>query len=132
MNDGSNNSNKKSLKAEWSLLIEGFLEKESENNQIKKLNTLSKNIKSSKTDSQIQNEFLELSHLRKTLLLQVEQTRAEVDRLLSVVDNLNLVGSDSNELMIKIENLEKSGILLVQEINQITEKIKFLRQSVSL
>lgn len=117
--DGSKNG----LKKEWSMLVHSFLEDSS----------IKENLIESLQQSRFQAEQLselkkELSAKRKKYLQAVEKIKIKMDQVSMVIENLNLVGSDTSGLLKEIDFLNLEGEKISEQILLLDEKIKKLHQ----
>ncbi len=127
MDDDShqNKQNKinKSLKSEWSLLVDNFLEddiQQNANNDILlKLEGLSLDF--------INEKIKDLSQQKQLIFKKIEQIKKDIDQTNHVIENLLLVGSDSKVYDKKIDQLHADGEKLTQELSEIDLKLKKIR-----
>lgn len=121
MNDGI--SSPKGLREEWSLLLHGFLEDESKQsqiiNQMKQISLSAEQIKLLKK---------ELSSKRKKMNQSIEKIKIKIDQVSNVIENLELVGSDTAGLVKEIDFLNNEGEKISQEVLSLDTKIKKLHE----
>lgn len=112
-----------SLKQEWSLLVQSFLEDEANKSeivdQIRHTNLSNDHIKTLKK---------ELSSKRKKLNQAIEKIKIKLDQVMMVIENLNLVGSDTSSLMKEIDFLNNEGEKISEEIIELDQKINKIHQ----
>lgn len=119
MNDDSSQSTAKStLRAEWSLLLESFIEDEQ---------TSDKKIIEGLPLDFIQDQMRDLSEQKQYLFQQIESIKIEIDQTYSVIDNLKLVGSDTQAAYARIDELEAKGHQLTEYLGQLDQKIRKIR-----
>lgn len=118
---GSSGVSSGTLRSEWSLLISGFIEnpKDSE----KTLKTVLKEV----DPEALKGVIKTLSADRKIINNKIEKIKSKLDHLLSVIDNLNLVGSETAEINSEIDSLTADGQKLSSQLLEIDEKIKNAR-----
>ncbi len=106
------------LREEWSLLVHSFLEDNSFKpelvQQIQKLDM-----------TPVKKE---LSSKRKKLNQSIEKIKIKLDQVNTVIENLELVGSDTSGLMKEIDFLNKEGEKISEEIFALDNKIKKIHE----
>lgn len=127
MDDDShqNKQNKinKSLKSEWSLLVDNFLEDEVQQNAnsdiLLKIEGLSLDF--------INEKIKDLSQQKQLIFKKIEKIKKDIEEINHVIENLHLVGSDTKEYDKKIDQLHATGEKLTQELSEIDFKLKKIR-----
>lgn len=119
MNDDSHSSaTKSSLKSEWSLLLEAF-----EEEVIPKIKGMPQEF----IHEAIHETMRELSHQKHTLFQQIEEVKAAIDETHMVIENLQLVGSATEDAHERIAALHDQGKSLTENISVLDQKIKKVR-----
>ena len=111
----------KGLRDEWSLLLHSFLDEPSE-----KQNLIEQMKSSDMSLGQINLIKKELSSKKKKMNQSIEKIKIKIDQVHSVVENLNLVGSDSTGLLKEIDFLSNEGERISEEVSNLDKKIKRL------
>ncbi len=118
MNDDSHSSaTKGSLKSEWSLLIEAFVEEDIP--KIKELKGLPQEF--------IHETMRELSEQKQSLFQKIEGIKAKIEETHMVIENLQLVGSMTEDAHERIADLHDQGKSLTEHISVLDQKIKKVR-----
>lgn len=121
MNDGI--SSPKGLRDEWSLLLHTFLDENSNSEGI------IDQLKSSElTSEQIKGMRKDLSSRRKKMNQSIEKIKIKIDQMSSVIENLELVGSDTAGLNKEIDMLNNEGEKISEEVMALDSKIKKLHE----
>lgn len=108
---------KASLKSEWSLLLESFIEDDiPKNKEVKGL-----------PQEFIQDKMRDLSEQKKSLFNKIEEIKAEIEETNIVVENLQLVGSNTQGALEKIDELYNRGKNLTELVLGLDQKIKKVR-----
>lgn len=115
--DGSHNSQKGTLKSEWTLLLDVFVEEE-----IPKASVVQ-----GLPQEFIQETMRELSEQKHTLFQQIEDVKAQIEETHVVIENLQLVGSDTQDAHDRILDLHEQGASLTETIHILDKKIKKVR-----
>ncbi|AGH96465.1 hypothetical protein [Pseudobdellovibrio exovorus] len=124
MNDGI--ISPKGLRDEWSLLLHTFLDDSSE---AKKSDEMITQMKASPlTLDQIKGMRKDLSSKRKKMNQSIEKLKSKIEQMSNVVDNLELVGSDTTGLVKEINMLNNEGEQISEEIIVLDQKIKKLHE----
>lgn len=121
MNDGS--ISPKGLRDEWSLLLHSFLDEQSDSSQ-----TLSKLNQSGMSIDQIKSVKKDLSSRRKKMNQSIEKIKIKIDQMSSVIENLELVGSDVGNLQKEIIALSTEGEHISEQIMAVDSKLKKLHE----
>ena len=112
---------KKTLRTEWSLLVESFID-DSE------LEITKKNLKLKGMSLEfVVEQIKDLSGQKKILFQRIEKLKNEIEQQQAVLENLVLVGSDTTEVSAQIDRLQEQGQHLSEEIMRIDEKLKKMR-----
>jgi methyl-accepting chemotaxis protein len=119
MNDGI--SSPKGLRDEWSMLLHSFLEESTEQSR------LVDQIKSMSAD-QIIAIKKELSSKRKKMNQSIEKIKIKIEQVSSVIENLELVGSDTSGLIKEIDFLSHEGEKISEEVFGLDKKIRKLHE----
>lgn len=117
----SEDSSKNTLRSEWSLLVESFID-DSEL-EIKK-NKL--NLKGLSLDFVV-DQIKELSAHKQSLYQHIEKLKVRIEESQAVYENLILVGSDTKEISNQIDHMHAEGEKISEEIMRIDEKLKKMR-----
>ncbi len=115
---------KQGLKNEWALLVHSFVESSDD----VKPTLLEKIQKSGLKPADLSLHTKTLSQNRKNLNLQIEAIKSKIDRLLSVSENLELVGSNTEGIHEDIQMLNNEGEKLSAEVMDLEKKIKKIRE----
>lgn len=115
---------KQGLKNEWALLVHSFVESSEE----VKPTLLEKIQKSGLKPADLSLHTKTLSQNRKSLNLQIEAIKSKIDRLLTVSENLELVGSNTDGIHEDIQMLNNEGEKLSAEVMDLEKKIKKIRE----
>lgn len=122
--DSSQLPQKQGLKNEWALLVHSFVE----SSEDIKPTLLEKIQKSGLKLTDLSLHTKTLSQNRKNLNLQIEAIKSKIDRLLTVSDNLELVGSNTDGIHEDIQMLNNEGEKLSAEVMDLEKKIKKIRE----
>ena len=114
----------KSLKDEWSLLLHNFL-KEDGKKQNKILNSIKEK---ALTVDQIKMMRKELSSKRKKMNQSIEKIKIKLEQVATVIENLELVGSDTASLNKEVSLLSNEGEKISETILALDSKIKKLHE----
>ena len=121
MNDGI--SSPKGLRGEWSLLLHSFLEESSEPAR------LMDQVKTSALSAdKITIIKKELSSKRKKMNQSIEKIKIKIEQVCSVIENLELVGSDITGLNKEIDFLSHEGEKISEEVFLLDKKIRKLHE----
>lgn len=133
MNDGSSNVKNKSLRSEWSILVQSFVEDELIENAVDKNQKLIGQLKSQGlTFDDLKAYAKHLSIERKSINNQIEDIKNTIDDKHQTIENLILVKSDTSDVLAEIEELNSLGEQLSKKMSQIEKKSKSLRLVESL
>lgn len=119
--DGSHNSQKGTLKSEWTLLLDGFVEEE--NPKVAVIQGLPQEF----IQEAARETMRELSEQKHTLFQQIEDVKAQIEETHVVIENLQLVGSDTEDAHDRIADLHEQGATLTETIHTLDKKIKKVR-----
>jgi prefoldin subunit 5 len=111
------------LKQEWSLLIHSFLEEDTN-----KLELVDKMRNSELSVDRIKAIKKDLSSQRKKLNQAIEKIKIKIDQVSMVIENLNLVGSDTSGLIKEIDFLSHEGEKISEQISTLDLKIKKIHE----
>lgn len=114
-------SNLSGLQKEWSLLLHSFLDQSPRDELL-----LAKLKPRELTLEQVQLVKKDLSSQRKRLNQTIEFIKSEIEKLLSIIENLKLVGSDTEELHLQIEALRDQGEKIAIEMLTTEKKLKII------
>lgn len=115
--DGCHNSQKGTLKSEWTLLLDSFVEEE--NPKATVIQGLPQEF--------IHETMRELSGQKHSLFQQIEGVKAQIEETHLVIENLQLVGSDTQGAHDRIADLHEQGATLTETIHTLDKKIKKVR-----
>lgn len=115
--DGSHNQTKSTLKSEWAFLLNSFIEEE----------TPKAKIIAGLPQEFIQETMRDLSEQKHYLFQQIEEVKALIADNQSVIENLQLVGSDTHTVQERIADLHEQGAELTEIIQSLDNKIKKIR-----
>ena len=121
MNDGI--SRPQGLRGEWSLLLHSFLEEKVESDQI-----IDQMKYAALSVDQIKVIKKELSSKRKKMNQSIERIKIKIEQVSSVIENLELVGSDTAGLIKEINFLNHEGEQISEEVFALDNKIKKLHE----
>ena len=121
MNDGI--SSPQGLRGEWSLLLHSFLEEKVESDQI-----IDQMKSSALSVDQIKVIKKELSSKRKKMNQSIERIKIKIEQVSSVIENHELVGSDTTGLIKEINFLNHEGEQISEEVFALDNKIKKLHE----
>lgn len=122
MNDDSHSSTSKgTLKSEWTLLLEAFVEED-----IPKIKEL-KGMPQEFLNEAVQQTMRELSDQKQALFQKIEDVKAQIDETHEVIENLQLVGSATEDAHERIADLHDQGKSLTENISVLDQKIKKVR-----
>lgn len=109
------------IKSEWALLLNSFID-ENEKTDIK--------------TKDLPNYVIYNDDYAKTLSLakhqlhqKIEDIKAQIDEISQIIENLKLVGSDTEGLNTALDDLHRQGEEVSLEIQDIDHKIKKIRHS---
>lgn len=133
MNDGSGKGKNNSLRSEWSILIQSFVEEDSVEDISDKNHNLIGQLKSQGLTFQDLKAYAKhLSMERKSINNQIEAIKNSIDNKHQTIENLILVKSDTSNILAEIEALNEQGEQLSNKMTQIERKSKSLRLAESL
>ncbi len=121
MNDGINTPN--GLRGEWSLLLHSFLEESVESTQI-----IDQMKSAALSIDQIKVIKKDLSSKRKKMNQSIEKIKIKIEQVNNVIENLELVGSDTLGLTKEIDFLSHEGEKISEEVFVLDKKIKKLHE----
>jgi hypothetical protein len=108
-----------SLREEWSLLLQSFLEDEaSQSDLVHKMRV------SQLSADRVKSIKKDLSSKRKKLNQAIEKIKIKLEQVTMVIENLKLVGSDTSGLDKEIDFLIHEGEKIFEEILKLDSKIK--------
>ena len=119
--DSHSGASKSSLKSEWTLLLEAFVEED-----IPKSKEI-KGLPQEFIHEAVQQTMRDLSEQKHTLFQQIEEVKAQIEETHTVIENLQLVGSDTEDAHDRIADLHEQGASLTQTIQILDNKIKKVR-----
>lgn len=122
MSDGSRDSKTSSLRQEWSILIQSFIEEDSLSSE-----TPVKNKEQILSFEELKTYSRHLSQKRKALNKQIEEIKSNIEERNLTIENLLLVKSDTSETLKEIEKLNQQGEALSQELVKLDQKTRSLR-----
>ncbi|MFN3696195.1 MAG: hypothetical protein ACK4VO_02045 [Pseudobdellovibrio sp.] len=114
-------SAKKTLRTEWSLLVESFIDDSELEVTKNKLNLKGLSLEF------VVEQIKELSGQKKILFQKIEKIKNEIEQQQAIHENLLLVGSDTQEINFQLDKLQEQGQLISEEIQKIDEKLKKMR-----
>jgi len=114
-------STKKTLRTEWSLLVESFIDDSELEVTKNKLNLKGLSLEF------VVEQIKELSGQKKILFQKIEKIKNEIEQQQAIHENLLLVGSDTQEINFQLDKLQEQGQLISEEIQKIDEKLKKMR-----
>lgn len=134
MNDGSDSVKNSTLKNEWSILVQSFIEDDlSLEDPMARSQRMIHRLKSEGLTFQDLKAYAKhLSHERKSVNNQIEEIKQAIEEKHQTIENLILVKSDTAEVLKEIEELNGLGQQLSQQMEQINRKVKSLRMVESL
>lgn len=133
MNDGSGKEKNNSLRTEWSILIQSFVEEDSVEDTADKNQKLIGHLKSQGLTFQDLKAYSKhLSVERKSINNQIEDIKNTIEDKHQTIENLILVKSDTSDVLAQIEELNDLGQELSKKMTQIERKSKSLRLAESL
>lgn len=133
MNDGSGSIKNKSLRSEWSILVQSFVEDDSVEDTTDKNQKLIGKLKSQGlTFEDLKAYAKHLSIERKSINNQIEDIKNSIEDKNQTIENLILVKSDTSDVLAEIDELNQLGEQLSKKMNQIEKKSKSLRLAESL
>ena len=121
MNDGI--SSPQGLRGEWTLLLHSFLEEKVESDQI-----IDQMKSSALSVDQIKVIKKELSSKRKKMNQSIERIKIKIEQVNNVIENLELVGSDTAGLIKEINFLNNEGEQISEQVFVLDNKIKKLHE----
>lgn len=114
--DGHSSAPKSSLRSEWTLLLEAFVEED-----IPKIKELGM------PQDFIYETMRELSDKKHALFQQIEGIKAQIEETHIVIENLQLVGSATDDAHERISDLHDQGKSLTEHISVLDQKIRKVR-----
>ncbi len=133
MNDGSSGTKNKSLRSEWSILVQSFVEDDSVEDTADKNQKLIGKLKSQGlTFEDLKAYAKHLSIERKSINNQIEDIKNSIEDKNQTIENLILVKSDTSDVLAEIDELNQLGEQLSKKMSQIEKKSKSLRLAESL
>ena len=113
----------KGLRDEWSLLLHSFLEESSQSSGVLD------QMKASDLDAEkIRVIKKDLSSKRKKMNQSIEKIKIKIEQVANVIENLQLVGSDTTGLNKEIDFLNHEGEKISEEVFSLDLKIKKLHE----
>ncbi len=133
MNDGSRNEKNNSLRSEWSILIQSFVEDDVVDLEVDKNHKLIAQLKAQGlTFDDLKSYAKHLSVERKSINNQIEVVKKSIESKQQTIENLILVHSETSGVLTEIEKLNGLGKNLSQKMSQIEKKSKSLRLAETL
>jgi archaellum component FlaC len=134
MNDGPKSGKNNSLRSEWSILVQSFVEDDQlAENAADKTHKLIGQLKSQGlTFEDLKAYAKNLSVERKNINNQIEHIKKAIESKQQTIENLILVKSDTSEILAEIEELNHLGEQLSKKMNQVDRKAKTLRLAETL
>ena len=133
MNDGSRNEKNNSLRSEWSILIQSFVEDEVIELEVDKNHKLMVQLKAQGLSfDDLKTYAKHLSVERKSINNQIEDVKKSIENKHQTIENLILVHSETSSVLTEIEELNGIGEQLSKKMSQIEKKSKSLRLAESL
>ena len=133
MNDGSRNEKNNSLRSEWSILIQSFIEDDVIDLEVDKNHKLLDQLKAQGlTFDDLQTYAKHLSVERKSINNRIEDVKKSIENKHQTIENLILVHSETSGVLGEIEALNGLGEQLSKKMSQIEKKSKSLRLAESL
>ncbi len=134
MNDGSKNGKNNSLRSEWTILVQSFIEdsqsiKDTTDNNKRLIGQLKAQ---GLTVDDLRAYAKHLSVERKSINNQIEDIKYVLDSKHQAIENFILVKSDTTGVLEEIEELNGLGAQLSKKMIQIERKAKSLRLAESL
>ena len=114
-------SSRKTLKSEWSLLVESFIDDSELDVKKKKLK-----LKGLSLDFVV-DQIKDLSALKKSLYQKIEKIKEQIESSQIILENLELVGSDTTEIVLQIDQLHVEGEKLSADLLRLDQKLKKMR-----
>jgi len=114
-------SSRKTLKSEWSLLVESFIDDSELDVKKKKLK-----LKGLSLDFVV-DQIKDLSALKKSLYQKIEKIKEQIESSQIILENLELVGSDTTEIILQIDQLHVEGEKLSADLLRLDQKLKKMR-----
>ncbi len=113
------------IKSEWALLLNSFID-ENEKTDVKTKDLPNNAIYNDDYAKQLSKT---LSLAKHQLHQKIEEIKAQIDETTQIIENLKLVGSDTDGLDKALDDLHKQGEIVSLEIQEIDHKIKKIRRS---
>jgi archaellum component FlaC len=134
MNDGESQRKNNSLRSEWSILVQSFIEDGQSTEDITDKNErLIGQLKAQGlTFEDLKAYAKHLSVERKSINNQIEDIKNALDSKQQTIENLILVKSDTSGVLEEIEELNDLGEQLSKKMSQIERKAKSLRLAETL
>ena len=108
------------IKSEWALLLNSFIDE----NEKTDLKVKDLPIHAIQNDDYAKNLSLTKHHLYQ----KIEEIKAQIDETTQIIENLKLVGSDTDGLDKTLDGLHNQGEVVSLEIQEIDQKIKKIRR----
>ncbi len=112
------------IKSEWALLLNSFID-ENEKTDVKTKDLPNNAIYNDDYAKQLSKT---LSLAKHQLHQKIEDIKAQIDETGQIIENLKLVGSDTDGLNSALDDLHKQGETVSLEIQEIDHKIKKIRR----
>ena len=125
MGDDSSKSIVKSLKKEWSLLIEAFQGEEDDPEG--ELEIYDKGKIEVISRDEMRELTKELTENRKRINQQLEYLSKQIEESSARFEGLNLVGGDTSETENRIQELNDLGLNLTEALSKIDKKLRDVR-----
>ncbi|MBC7465950.1 MAG: hypothetical protein H7256_08150 [Bdellovibrio sp.] len=120
MRDGSRNFS--GLREEWSLLVHSIIDDNSADEKLQTANIQELSLE------QIKILKRDLSEQRKNLNVAIEQIKSRIDRAFTVLENLELVGSDPEDTQDEIEKLNQQGAKVSGQIATLDKQLNKIHE----
>lgn len=108
------------IKSEWALLMNSFID-ENDKTDIKIKNISNPAIYNG-------DDAKALSLMKHQLHQQIEVIKSQIEETSQIIENLKLVGSDTDYLNTYLDDLNKQGETVSLQIHEIDQKIKKMRR----
>ena len=133
MNDSSRNEKNNSLKSEWSILIQSFVEDDVIELEVDRNHKMIEQLKAQGlTFDDLKTYAKYLSVERKSINNQIEDVKKSIENKHQTIENLILVHSETSGVLTEIVELNELGEKLSKNMSQIEKKSKALRLAESL
>ena len=113
------------IRSEWTLLLNSFIDDNEKVDQKGHQKLKEASQPAFHNDDYAKNLSLTKHHLYQ----KIEEIKAQIDETTQIIENLKLVGSDTDGLDKALDDLHKQGEIVSLEIQEIDHKIKKIRRS---